>query len=238
MKGLAQPLRWLATLSHYLPGRCLLCDQPFDSGTALFCPGCLNDLPENNCCCFQCALPLETPSYCAACLEQPPCFSKTVAPFRYQAPLASLINRWKHQGDSRPLNTLIDRLAGRLLIEYQQTDWPELLLPVPLPWRRRLVRGFNQTEQISHLLSKQLAIPTHYRLLHANSGEHSQQGLNRKQRLRNLAGRFALTGKVPAEHVALIDDVMTTGATASYLAKLLQNAGVKRVDVWLIARTP
>jgi len=161
-----------------------------------------------------------------------------VAPYRYQAPLAALINRWKHQGDSRPLDTLIDSLRERLLEEYQQADWPDLLLPVPLPWRRRLVRGFNQTEQIANLLSRQLNIPSNQQLLHAKGGEHSQQGLNRKQRLRNLAGRFTLRGDVPAEHVALIDDVMTTGATASYLAKLLQDAGVKQVDVWLIARTP
>ncbi|MDN3637626.1 ComF family protein [Simiduia curdlanivorans] len=238
MKGRFQPLRWLTQLSHYLPGRCLLCDCPFDDGAALFCSACLDDLPVNDCACYQCALPLATPGYCAACLDQPPSFDKTVAPFRYQAPLATLINRWKHQGDSRPLNTLIDSLRNQLLQEYQQTDWPDLLLPVPLPWRRRLVRGFNQTEQMSKLLSRHLNIPSNHQLLRAKGGEHSQQGLNRKQRLGNLAGRFTLREKVTAEHVALVDDVMTTGATASYLAKLLQDAGVKRVDVWLIARTP
>ena len=238
MNGRSLSLRWLNQLRHCLPARCLLCEQSDDHGGGLLCPACLLDLPTNSIYCFQCALPLATPGLCPNCLSAAPAFFKAVAPYIYQPPLAGLINQWKHQGDSRPLNTLVTALTEQLMSQYQHAEWPELLLPVPLPWRRRLVRGFNQTEQIARQLSSRLKLPYDSHLLHASAGVHSQQGLNRQQRQRNLEGRFRLKGKVEAGHVALIDDVMTTGATAACLAKLLQNAGVKRVDVWLIARTP
>ena len=238
MYGYAHPLTWLRHLGHLLPSRCLLCEIGLLRHEGLLCTACLEALPRNPTYCAQCALPLATQGLCPDCLSRPPCFSKAIAPFQYLPPLAGLINQWKHAGDCRPLSLWLNLLEEAVLNSYQQAPLPELLVPVPLHWRRRLVRGFNQTEQMAHYLSKRLAIPVQHQLLKASAASHSQQGLNRRERQKNLANRFCLAATPPAQHLALIDDVMTTGATASHLAQLLMKAGATRVDLWLIARTP
>lgn len=221
-----------------LPGRCLMCNDSLPRHQRLLCAPCRQDLPRNPTCCPQCAQPLPDTELCPGCLMHAPPFDRTIAPFLYLPPLASLINRWKHAGDSRVLALLIPMMQTQLLHAYQHDDWPELLVPVPIHWRRRMHRGFNQTEQVARRLGAQLHLPMASDLLQSRHTGHSQQGLNKRQRQQNLAGHFSVTRPPVVEHLALIDDVMTTGATATHLATLLKDEGVKRVDIWILARTP
>lgn len=226
---------YLSTLLRYLPNACLLCHDPC---TGLLCPDCRDDLPINRCSCQQCALPLLQPGLCPACLAKPPAFDRSCAALSYQAPAAGLIRRWKSGTDERALPLLADLLHQHLLAAYCHDDLPAQLMPVPLHPQRQAVRGFHQTHQLAAQLATRLALPLCADNLVRRGRAHSQQGLDRKHRLKNLAGQFALSKPIGAHHLALVDDVMTTGATADVIATLLKDHGASRVDVWLIARTP
>lgn len=233
--ALLKPLKRLLNLC--LPARCHLCDKPLAQPLSYLCAPCFDDLLRNRCACPVCALPMPQPEICPQCLAKPPPFHRGIAAYIYCYPLAGMINRWKHQRDCSALPLLSTQLAQQLRVAYQADDWPELLLPVPLHWRRLLQRGFNQSEQLAWELHRQLQIAVDCEAIKRIEHAHSQQGLNRKQRLHNLRQTFTANRQLP-DHVALIDDVMTTGATCTQLAKLVQDHGAKRVDVWLIARTP
>ncbi|UTA47546.1 ComF family protein [Simiduia sp. 21SJ11W-1] len=217
-----------------LPSRCLLCSA---QSCGLLCAHCADELPVNLGACPRCALPQCQFTECPNCQKHPPAFAKAVAPYSYQAPLAGLINRWKHRGDQRLLPFLAPQLLGYLRAAYAHDDWPQRLVPVPVSTAKRMQRGFNQTEQLARCLGGALGIGATATLLGRRQGQ-SQQGLGRRARLKNLQQQFYITGPAPAAHLALVDDVMTTGATAATLAKILQDAGAKRVDIWMIARTP
>lgn len=221
----------LTPLSH-----CLLCDNA--SPAALLCPPCAADLPRNLNACWQCALPLPQPGLCPDCQQHPPAFSRCLAAFVYQPPLSQMLNNWKHHADQRPFRLMAKTLQQLLLTHYQQDDWPQALVPVPLHRRRLMTRGFHQTRQIAHYLGRQLGIASAPDLLSKSAGGHSQQGLDRQHRLNNLKGSFHCGGDPAGRHLALVDDVMTTGATANLLAELLLKRGATRVDVWVLARTP
>ncbi|AFU99179.1 ComF family protein [Simiduia agarivorans] len=216
--------------------RCLLCDDASPSG--LLCAPCTADLPTNPHACWQCALPLPQTGLCPDCQQHPPAFSRALAAFEYRAPLTALIARWKHQADQRPLHLMARALLDQLAIHYQQDDWPQALIPVPIHSRRLIGRGFHQTHQLARYIGKALGIPIDMTLLSKRVSGHAQQGLDRKERLRNLRGTFACDGNPTGLHLSLVDDVLTTGATANTLAELLRQRGAARVDVWVLARTP
>jgi ComF family protein len=111
-------------------------------------------------------------------------------------------------------------------------------VPVPLHWRRRWTRGFNQAEVIADELAYRLRIPLHAQALLRRQQHTPQQQLTAAQRRRNLRSGFAIRGDVRGRHVALVDDVVTTGATAAEIARTLLDAGAASVQVWCLARTP
>lgn len=220
---------------------CLLCGAAADSGGLPLCAGCDSDLPWLAGRCPRCALPL--PSHglaCGECLQRPPAFSHTEAPWRYAFPVDRLITRFKHQGD-RPLGRLLGQLLSRHLQQaYDEgLPHPDLLLPVPLAARRERQRGFNQAALLADWLATDLRL-TRGRLLRRVQDTPAQQGLDAATRKRNLRHAFALDDgdAVQGRHLALVDDVLTTGATAERLARLLLCAGARRVDVYCLARTP
>ena len=216
--------------------RCLLCHAP--AVAQPLCAPCLNDLPHNQVCCLQCALPLPQPGLCPDCLSHPPAFQRSLAAYCYAPPIDRLITRWKHRGDERPLALLAGALTDQLRLAYGQDDWPQRLLPVPLHPLRLIRRGFHQTVQLANRLSSNLQLPSDKRTLVRVARGPSQQGLDKRARRINLRGQFEIAGPVQGLHLALVDDVMTTGSTADTLAALLLAAGANRVDVWLLARTP
>ncbi len=225
-------------LGAILPPRCLLCGGE-GSANADLCAGCRADLPLNSCCCARCALPLEHPAeQCGLCLKREPPFASAWAPFLYAHPLNLLEGRFKFQRD-----LAAGRLLSSLMIERARLQLsgplPESLLCVPLHRERLRERGYNQALELARPLAQALAIPLDLHALIRTRSTSAQTGLDAKARRRNLHDAFAVaeSATLPA-HVAILDDVMTTGTTLRECARVLRRAGVERVDVWALARAP
>lgn len=227
---------WLK-LEHH----CALCDERIEAGQSL-CAHCEADLPWLREQCTTCALPLPAPGLiCGQCLRHPPSFDHVAAPWRFAFPVDSLISRFKHQA-RWPLGRLLaEQLARHLDHAFDEgLPRPDALLPVPLARKRLRQRGFNQAQMLAEWLSPVLAIPVERKLLQRVQDTPSQQQLDAASRRRNLRQAFALINDddLAGRHVAIVDDVLTTGATAEALARLLKRAGAARIDVYCLARTP
>lgn len=220
---------------------CLLCDEVADGATPI-CMACETELPWLGDHCQSCALPLPSAGLtCGQCLAHPPAFEHVIAPWTYAFPVDSLITRFKHSA-KWPFGHLLGELLVQALQHRFNDDLPrpDLLLPVPLASRRLRQRGFNQAAMLARWVSAGLDIPCDERLLLRVQDTDAQQDLNAEARKKNLRNAFALApgAAFKDRHLALLDDVLTTGATAQALARLLRDAGAARVDVYCLARTP
>lgn len=201
------------------------------------CESCYRHLPGNHNCCYQCAevltIPVSTPTLCGRCLSRRPAFDETHAPFLHQGAIRYLITTLKFAADFKNA-----RLLGQLLADYLQknAELPELIIPIPLHSKRYHQRGFNQAIEIAKVTSKVLHIPLDLDSCRRHRDTPHQTALSAKQRRKNLTNAFSISGTIRAEHVAIVDDVMTTGATAHELASVLKKSGINRVDVWVCAR--
>jgi ComF family protein len=135
-------------------------------------------------------------------------------------------------GQGRLLGTLLTRA-----LQQAGAPYPELLLPVPLHPARLRERGFNQAVEIARPLAQALGLPLDLNSCQRRRATAPQAGLEAIERRRNIRGAFALTRPLPARHLALIDDVVTTGSTVAELTRLLKRAGAERVEVWALAKT-
>lgn len=227
--------KWL-----FIEQNCLLCDEP-SAGDPL-CSACEADLPWLDARCTVCAVPLPVRGLvCGECLKRPPAYDHVEVPWRFAFPVDTLITRFKHQAHWPFGRLLGERLAHHLHHAYADgLSRPDLLLPVPLARRRLRQRGFNQAQMLARWLSRELAIALDDRTLERLLDTPPQQQLDAATRRRNLRQAFALRpgSDVCGRHLALVDDVLTTGATAEALARLLKRAGAARVDVYCLARTP
>ena len=234
--------RMLRALKWRASGRCLLCDANADNPPLAICSGCEADLPWLGAHCLVCALPLTHHGLtCGECLKHRPSFARVEAPWRYEFPVASLINRFKHRGDMPFGRLLADLLTQHVQHALAQgLPRPDGLIAVPLSRTRQRQRGFNQAQMLSQWLSRQLHIDTLKDVLIRTADAPAQQQLDARSRKRNLRHAFNLhpDASVNGLHLALVDDVLTTGATADTLARLLLRAGATRVDVYCLARTP
>lgn len=228
---------WLNIIQKkLLPPRCVLCASPGYADLDL-CLGCLTDLPRNLSCCYRCGEHFETaidvPQLCGRCLKKSPAFDETYAPFLYGSQMRYLIGQLKFANDYKNA-----RLLAALLAEYiaDNAELPDCLIPVSLHPKRYRERGFNQSIEIARHLSRQLRIPLDLTSCIRQRDTAHQTGLPAKQRRKNMRRAFELVKPVKYRHIAIIDDVMTTGATTSALASALKRAGVGRVDVWVCAR--
>lgn len=230
------PSRRLATLRDwFLPWRCLLCGDSGANGVDL-CAECATELPRNTQRCQRCALPLPISApACGRCQRKAPAWDAAWAPFRYAWPLDRLETRFKFNRDLA---------AGRVLAamwrhEPRPLDLPQLIIPVPLHRRRLRERGYNQALELARPLARALGIPCRHDLLQRVRYTDAQTGLDAIERRRNLRDAFAVheSATLPA-HIALLDDVFTTGATLTECTRLLKRAGVRRIDVWALARAP
>jgi ComF family protein len=228
---------WRRLQFALLPPHCLLCGQHSNVPRDL-CSACADDLARNHICCPRCALPLQTPApLCGECLQHEPPFATTSAPFVYGHPLDLLMTKLKF---GRNL------AAGRVLSELwiaalrdSPPPLPSLLIPVPLHASRLRERGYNQALELAKPLAQAFAIPLRSDVLARTRATPAQSNLDAKTRRRNLRGAFDIVDNAALpEHVAVVDDVMTTGATLRECARVLRCAGVARVDVWALARAP
>ncbi len=227
-------------LDGIFPQSCILCSR-HSQRTWPLCQWCQADLQPNSYCCRRCAIPLPAAGgarLCGDCLQQPPPFLAVTAPWLYDERLAHIIRRWKYHGEHR----LTALLAWLWLCGPGRPEPVDLLIPVPLHWRKLWQRGFNQSEQLCRQLHRHTAASlggaVNTKIARRRRYTTAQSGMNRHQRGHNLQGAFTASGACDNLHVAIVDDVLTTGATASALASTLISAGAQRVDVWCLARTP
>ena len=220
---------------------CAICDEPAEQHIPL-CMACESELPWLDDRCAICALPLPMQGLtCAQCHRHRPAFTKVEAPWHYGFPIDTLITRFKH-GGQWPLGRLMAEALGQWLSHRFAEDLPrpDRLLPVPMARRRLRQRGFNQAGMLARWLAGQLDIPNDETLLQRTRDTPAQKALDAKARKGNLRQAFSLSRDISLEglHLALVDDVLTTGATAQALASLLLRSGARRVDVYCLARTP
>jgi len=225
------------------PGRCLVCGDAGADGVDL-CEACLAELPWNRRACTGCALPLAADSLCGDCLQRrarlarraaTPLLAQVRAACVYVAPLDRLLPRFKfHQ----------DLAAGRLLAQLMAqalagAPRPDAIVAVPLHRARLRQRGFDQALELARPLARALGLPLRADALLRVRHAAAQSTLDAQQRARNLRHAYTVRpdAGLPA-HVALVDDVMTTGATLEAAARALHAAGVARVDAWVCARAP
>lgn len=229
-------------IAQLLGSGCPLCGFPGDG----LCRRCTAALPYNRHPCPRCALPLPESappeSLCARCQARPPGFDRAVAPLLYVSPVDDLVSGLKYHrrlalgrilGDL-VADTLADGPGGR---SSGSRDWPQLLLPIPAARARLRGRGFNQAAELASGIGRRLGIQVAHEGLSRVRDADPQRGLNARQRRRNLRGAFSCGGRLPAR-VALVDDVITTGATADEASRALKHAGVEMIELWAVARTP
>ena len=215
-----------------LPRACLLCGEP--SGQAALCPACHAELPwHEGSQCPRCALPTLDGAVCGRCLGDSPSFDRTFAAFTYAFPVDALIRKYKYGQRLVIAPVLADALARRTVTASR----PDVIIPMPLHPDRLQERGFNQALEVAKLLSRNLDIPLRARGAERMRATRPQVELPWKERAKNLRGAFAARSDVGGKHVALVDDVMTSGASLDELARTLRRAGATEISAWVVART-
>jgi len=231
---LLRPAAWLRAL----PSQCAVC-RTWQARRV--CAACLRRFARTVPRCVRCAIQVpEGVLTCGACLRHPPPWTHAVAALDHAYPWAKLVADLKFHERL----DLVEPLAHRLLAAIRERDAapPELVLPVPLSRARLGERGYNQAWEIARWLARRLGLPAHADWLVRVRDTAQQMTLSQAQRRTNLRGAFAVEphrlAAVHGRSIALVDDVMTTGATAGELARTLLQAGAREVRVWIVTRTP
>ncbi len=229
---------WTRISGVLWPSSCVLCQGNGQPGRDL-CAPCERDLIENPVCCARCAQPLFRTRgrgvLCGRCLGAHSLIESSFVPYRYAYPLDRLIQRLKY-GNTLSIARVLGDLFAERRAELAFEEVPDLIVPVPLGYRRYCKRGFNQAHELAQAVSRRSNIELRGDLVERVRETQEQAGLPRKQRRRNVRGAFRLVRPLKAAHVAIFDDVVTTGSTVSELAKVLRRAGARHVEVWAIAR--
>jgi ComF family protein len=228
---------WPARLHSllYTP-HCLLCGQRSRREREL-CAACTRGMSWNRNYCETCAAPLAADSSsrrCGQCLKFPPPWDNAVSPLLYTWPLDQLLHSFKFGGD-----LATGRLLGELLADYLAAacmSKPDLLIPVPLHNSRLRKRGFNQALELARPVARRLRLSITHTLCVRSKDTAVQSELDAVARHRNLHEAFTVQRSLAGEHVSILDDVLTTGATASALTVALKHAGAATVSVWCLAR--
>jgi ComF family protein len=213
-----------------LPQSCQLCGA--DGTLAPVCAACWADLPWlPSRCCTICAVPLASGSVCGACLDRPPRFERVEAAFRYDYPLDALIHAYKYGGRlalARPLGAALAQQVARDV---------DVIVPMPLARERLAERGFNQALEIARVVAADTRIAILPHACRKVADTRPQATLPWKERAKNVRRAFVCDADLAGQQVAVVDDVLTTGATLNELARVLLRAGAASVRGWVVART-
>lgn len=221
-------------IMHFLlPQSCILCG--IGSGCHPLCAACNADLPKSTSpCCPVCALPTPQYAICGTCLQHPPAFDATVAAFSYAFPADALLRAFKYREQLQIATLVADNLVPALAMRPR----PDLVIPMPLHPQRLRERGFNQAAEIARHVGNALTIPLAPNAVLRVRHTDPQARLPLDKRKKNIRGAFAATQDLSGKKVAIVDDVMTSGASLDELAKTLKAAGAVSVECWIAARTP
>ncbi len=218
-------------IEHILPAQpCALCGTPSHDG--VWCHACDTDLPYlGDAHCPVCAAPAPGGSTCGRCLQHPPGFDHTVAAFAYAFPVDRLIQAVKFSERLPLADRLADALAQRI------TRLPDGIVAMPLHPLRLRERGFNQSLLLARHLAKKLDIPLLPDACHRTRNTLPQSTLPWQERSKNMRKAFSCDTELNGRHIAIVDDVMTSGASIDALADTLRHAGATRISAWVVART-
>jgi ComF family protein len=212
------PLHLLRALdTAIMPVRCVFCGTRARDDEGFICIGCQADLPWND----------------TSLISSGPVFERVIAPLEYAFPIDAAIKAFKFR------RKLFYGPAFAQLLCSNSHDLPDdidALLPVPLHWRRKWWRGFNQALEIARPLAKHLGLPV-IDIARRHRATPPQSGLSAKQRAANLRGAFRVKSAQTYGHVLVIDDVITTGTTISQLGHALRRGGIARVSAFALARS-
>jgi len=220
-----------------LPQRCELCVA--HAGDALLCSACVASLSRIAAACPVCALPSARSEICGGCLAHRPPFAATLARFVYAFPTDRLLQRIKYGGRIALAGWAGAALAAAVrvsLVGRTAPERPQCIVALPLSAKRQRERGFNQAREIAVHVARGTGLPLADPLVRVAAGP-PQATLPWALRRRNVRGAFAARSTVRGARIALVDDVMTTGATLCEAARTLVEAGAERVECWVVART-
>lgn len=236
IKSCAQALEKLI-----LPYHCVMCLEISDQRRDL-CQKCQNELPTFSHTCQQCGIAFPGnphPHRCGQCITHPPYFDNTVVGFDYQTPIDGWLRQFKFHKKGVYARILTEIFAEKLLQIFINDPElkPQIIVPMPLHWRRLTQRGFNQAHIIAQYLSRKLNIP----LLKPTcvtriKYTQAQSSLNLNARKHNMREAFSVQKLTETKHIAIIDDIITTGNTVSALSQQLKSSGVQRISIWALAR--
>ncbi len=229
--------QWIDCVQSWLyPNRCILCGAHGDDGIDL-CAACRAELPYNHTACPRCGLPLPDdlpPLMCGHCLRQPPRYARVLTLCRYTSPADDLIKQLKFQGKLAHARLLGELLAAQLATRIEKP--PQRIIPVPLHRTRLRERGFNQAVELARPIAARFDIPIDVSSCVRVRATPAQSTLPAAQRQANVHNAFRIRRSIPVRHVAILDDVITTGHTVNELAQALRRAGVPVIEVWAVAR--
>ncbi|MEO8486238.1 MAG: ComF family protein [Betaproteobacteria bacterium] len=223
-----------AGLGAAFPQRCALCACA--AGPSCLCVGCEDALGAFAPACPRCALLVPGGQICGRCLAHPPAFDAAVAAGPYAYPLDRLVRRLKYGADL-PLATVLGARLARAAERAGAVARVDAIVPMPLAPERQRMRGCNQAREIAKAVSRATGLPLARGLVRMRHGK-PQASLAWRDRVRNVRRAFAASRPFDGQRLALVDDVMTSGATAAAAAAALRKAGAVRVEAWVVARTP
>ena len=222
-----------AVLRRALPQACTLCAAASDN--AMLCVACATRMPRIADACPQCALPSPGNRSCGACLATPPPYAATIAAWRYAFPADRLLQAFKYGGRLALAEPFAQALCDA--VHARAMPMPDRLVAMPLSRARQRARGFNHAHEIARRVSSLTGVRLE-RALRRTRDAPPQAGLTLRERARNVRDAFVATQSLAGRSVAIVDDVMTTGATLAAAAIAARAAGAVRVEAWVVARTP
>lgn len=236
-------LQYTARYPHY----CCFCHQKSDTSYDL-CRFCQSQLPtiltddgsnQGTSVCLYCGIALQqagNTGKCVQCAKIRSPWSKIICPYRYEFPVDKLIQRLKYH-HHLPTGRLLGSLLAHEKNQIQFENQPDLLVPVPAEHKRYRQRGFNQAGEIAKWCGRASSVQVVSRGVGRHTGSVSLVGLSRAERELAIRGSFFVDERVYGQRVAIVDDVLTTGATAGELATELLDTGAADVQLWVVART-
>ena len=231
---MSAPLSILQKVSDELLNRpCILCGQPCLGPTDI-CAPCQIDLPWHQSGCLRCGLSLpNNTTHCGHCLTQKLYFDHCLCAFDYQFPVDKLILSFKNNEKLIYGKVLAHLFADRLK---GHPSLPDRLIPVPIHWITRRLRGFNQSDLISTDLGRRLAIPVINRACKRTRQTQQQKSLNLVDRRKNVGNAFEANIRLDHLHIGVVDDVVTSMATTNSLSRALKKAGAEKITILCLAR--